>query len=87
MEEAEFKSDPKSSAGRPESGIDEVRTVQAAFSYLNQKQKQVLELAYFEGLSQSEIARKLSEPLGTVKSWMRSGLSRMRETIKAGGAK
>ncbi|HEX4748574.1 MAG TPA: sigma-70 family RNA polymerase sigma factor [Bryobacteraceae bacterium] len=87
MEEAEFKSDPNSAAGRPESGIDEVRTVRAAFSYLNQKQKQVLELAYFEGLSQSEIARKLSEPLGTVKSWMRSGLSRMRETIKAGGAK
>lgn len=88
MEEAEYRPDGNNQAcARPESIIDDVRTVQAAFSYLNQNQKQVLELAYFEGLSQSEIAAKLKEPLGTVKSWMRSGLSRMREAIRNGGAK
>ena len=87
IEEAEYRSDVNRPPGKPESVIDDVRTVQAAFSYLNQNQKQVLELAYFEGLSQSEIATKLCEPLGTVKSWMRSGLLRMREAIQGGGGK
>lgn len=87
IKEAEYQADSQSSSAHPESSLDDIRTVRAAFSYLNQKQKQVLELAYFEGLSQSEIAAKLSEPLGTVKSWMRAGLTRMREAIQAGGAK
>lgn len=87
IEEAEHRPEVKGLSAGPESAIDDVRTVQSAFSYLNQNQKQVLELAYFEGLSQSEIAAKLSEPLGTVKSWMRSGLSRMREAIQHGGVK
>jgi RNA polymerase sigma-70 factor, ECF subfamily len=87
IEEAERRLEKSAPAGEPESAIDDVRTVQSAFSYLNQNQKQVLELAYFEGLSQSEIAAKLQEPLGTVKSWMRSGLLRMREAIRSGGVK
>jgi RNA polymerase sigma-70 factor (ECF subfamily) len=87
IEDAEHRIEKNAPGSRPESAIDDVRTVQSAFSYLNQKQKQVLELAYFEGLSQSEIAAKLSEPLGTVKSWMRSGLLRMREAIQSGGLK
>jgi RNA polymerase sigma-70 factor (ECF subfamily) len=69
------------------SSIDDVRTVQAAFSYLSLEQKQVLELAYFEGLSQSEIAARLSEPLGTVKSWTRSALTRMRAAIRSDDVK
>lgn len=87
IEESDYQLDPKQHSGEHHSAIDDVRTVQAAFSYLSLKQKQVLELAYFEGLSQSEIAAKLSEPLGTVKSWMRSGLTRMREAIRNGGVK
>jgi RNA polymerase sigma-70 factor (ECF subfamily) len=87
MEEADFRLEAKAVGVPADTAIDDVRTVRAAFSYLNQKQKQVLELAYFEGMSQSEIAAKLSEPLGTVKSWMRSGLMRMREAIQSGGAK
>ncbi len=84
LEDAEHRQDYSLPSGQQESAIDDVRTVRAAFSYLNQNQKQVLELAYFEGLSQSEIAAKLSEPLGTVKSWMRSGLLRMRQVIQGG---
>ncbi len=87
IEEAEHKPINSALGARPESAIDDVRTVRAAFSYLNQNQKQALELAYYEGLSQSEIATKLSEPLGTVKSWMRSGLLRMREALNTGGVK
>jgi len=87
MEEAEYRPATDPSRNDPESTIDDLRTVQSAFSYLNQNQKQVLELAYFEGLSQTEIAAKLEEPLGTVKSWMRSGLSRLRDAIGRGGDK
>jgi RNA polymerase sigma-70 factor (ECF subfamily) len=67
----------------PESVIDNARAVREAFADLNDNQRKVLELAYFEGFSQTEIAARLHEPLGTVKSWMRSALSRMRLAIKA----
>ena len=70
----------------PELLIDQARTVQNAFAALNVNQKRVLELAYFEGLSQSEIAQHLHEPLGTVKSWMRSALLNLRSAIKGGNA-
>ena len=71
----------------PETLFDQTRTVQNAFSALNGNQKRVLELAYFEGLSQSEIAAHLHEPLGTVKSWTRSALLNLRSAIKGGDAK
>jgi RNA polymerase sigma-70 factor, ECF subfamily len=70
--------------GEPESTIDSAKAVQEAFAALNANQRKVLELAYFEGFSQSEIASRLQEPLGTVKSWMRSALDRMRLAVKGG---
>ncbi len=68
----------------PESAIDSARAVRLAFSELNSNQRRVLEMAYFEGFSQSEIAAQLKEPLGTVKSWMRSAMGRLRTAVKAG---
>jgi RNA polymerase sigma-70 factor (ECF subfamily) len=41
----------------------------------------VLESAYFDGLSQMEIAARLGAPLGTVKSWTRQALTRLRELL------
>lgn len=70
----------------PESVIDRARTVRTALSSLNANEKQVLELAYFEGCSHSEIATRLGAPLGTVKSWMRAALSRLREAAKRNAA-
>jgi RNA polymerase sigma-70 factor (ECF subfamily) len=71
--------------GRSGSLLDEVQTIREAFSHLNFNQKRVLELAYFEGCSQSEIAARLNEPLGTVKSWIKSALARLRTAISGDG--
>lgn len=56
--------------------------VQQALSQLTDRQRQVLEMAYYEGLSQSEISAQLNVPLGTVKSWSRQGLLQLRKTLK-----
>jgi RNA polymerase sigma-70 factor (ECF subfamily) len=68
----------------PESLLDNAATIRRALSELNEKQRRVMEMAYFEGFSQSEIAAELQEPLGTVKSWMRSGIERLRGAIRPG---
>jgi len=60
---------------------DRGRKLKAAFEHLSQNQRQVIELAYFEGLSQSEMAAKLNQPLGTVKTWTRAALKVLRESI------
>lgn len=61
--------------------VDVSERVRAALGRLQPQQRQVLEIAYFEGLSQSEIAERLQSPLGTVKSWTRQGLMRLRELL------
>jgi len=53
--------------------------VKEALSKLNSNQKQVIELAYFKGFTQSEISRYLDMPLGTVKSTIRKSMSILRE--------
>jgi len=67
--------------------LDNTKAVREAFTSLNPNQRKVLELAYFEGFSQSEIALRLEEPLGTVKSWMRSALTRLRTAMQEGRSK
>jgi len=56
--------------------------VKSALAKLPENHRQVLEMAYFDGLSQSEIAKMLGTPLGTVKSWARNGLIRLRESLQ-----
>jgi RNA polymerase sigma-70 factor (ECF subfamily) len=58
----------------------QVRTLMAQLSAPQQK---AIEMAYFDGLSHSEIAAALQEPLGTVKSWIRNGLLRLKEGLSA----
>jgi len=68
-----------------EKALDEKRRaeqVRALIGSLPAAQKKAIELAYFEGLSHSEIAASLQEPLGTVKSWIRNGLLRLKEGLQ-----
>ena len=58
------------------------RQVQDALGLLSPPQRQAIELAYFEGLSQSEIAERLKEPLGTVKTRVRLGMQKLRECLR-----
>jgi RNA polymerase sigma-70 factor (ECF subfamily) len=59
--------------------------VTKALSQLPDEQKRPLMLAYFDGLTQSEIAARLGAPLGTVKTRMRTGLMNLRELLAGQG--
>jgi RNA polymerase sigma-70 factor (ECF subfamily) len=69
----------------PSSGVDlaERRAqVQQALETLSPPQRRAIELAFFEGLSQSEIAELLQEPLGTIKTRVRLGMQKLREHLR-----
>lgn len=57
--------------------------VRAALTTLKAQQREVLELSYYEGQSQRDIAERLGVPLGTVKSWARRGLLQLRKQLDA----
>lgn len=60
---------------------DHMRRLRGAFDKLTANQREVIELAYFQGLSQSEMAERLKQPLGTVKTWVRTALRQLREEM------
>jgi len=70
----------RESLSRVEAG-EQGRTLRAAVNQLSPQQRKVIELAYFGGLTQIEIAEKLGEPLGTVKARARRGLLKLKELI------
>lgn len=62
--------------------MEQQRVVRQALGELPENQRLVLELAYFGGLSQSQIAERTSQPLGTVKTRMRMGLQNLRGLLE-----
>jgi RNA polymerase sigma-70 factor (ECF subfamily) len=69
----------------PSSGVahaERREQVQLALEALSPPQRHAIELAFFEGLSQSEIAERLQEPLGTIKTRVRLGMQKLRECLR-----
>ena len=75
--------DEKSSLEAVQS-VEQGALVRAAMAKLSKEQKHALELAFFSGLTQIEIAERLNEPLGTVKARIRRGMMRLRELLEPG---
>ena len=64
--------------------LDNQLLVRKAFGSLAVDQRVVIEMAYYEGMSQSEIAEALREPLGTIKTRIRSGLLKLKQALSSG---
>ena len=79
---AESSENVESSAAESETRL----MMNSVLANLPQIQRKVLELAYFDGLTQTEIAERLAEPLGTVKTRMRSGIQRLRQIVSSPGS-
>lgn len=62
-------------------GVERAQMIRAAIEQLSTEQRQAIELAFFSGLTQTEIADRLSEPLGTIKARVRRGMMKLRELI------
>src|SRR5262245_13186531 len=58
-------------------------TMNSALANLPETQRKVLELAYLDGMTQTEIAERLAEPLGTIKARMYAGIRRLREIVSS----
>ena len=77
QEQTEMVSDALSDTIR----VAQRETVRQALAELPEEQRSTLVLAYFDGLTQSEIAAKLNTPLGTIKTRMRSGMIKLRALL------
>ena len=70
--------------GAPQDDLDNQLLVRKAFGSLAVDQRVAIEMAYYEGMSQSEIAEALREPLGTIKTRIRSGLLKLKQALSSG---
>lgn len=74
--------DPAPDPGDQAMMNEQQKAVRQALASIPQNQRQILEMAYYGGLSQSEIALRLQQPLGTVKTRMRSGIQQLRALLE-----
>lgn len=79
----DLESSDRSISGREDLYRSDARKVlQSAIVSLRAEQREVIELAYFEGLTQRQIAERLNRPLGTVKARIRRGVERLRDSFE-----
>lgn len=65
---------------------DNARAIRAALLTLTPRQREVIEFAYFEGLTQTEMADRMGQRLGTVKTWVRAALKNLRDEMERAGS-
>jgi RNA polymerase sigma-70 factor (ECF subfamily) len=84
-EQLEAEQPPPPAPSEPDSFVlaDTRRAVQLALQSLSEQQRVPLEMAYFQGMSHTEIAAALNQPLGTVKDRIRTGMLHLRKQLKA----
>lgn len=82
--EREIAPQPRLGSDRPSDYLDsgeKQQIVRSAVMKLNSEQRQVIEMAYFGGLTQLEISSRLNTPLGTVKARIRRGMLRLKKIV------
>ncbi len=75
--------DPPERGRDPGVSVEDRGTVRGVLAQLPPNQREVIELAYFHGLTHAEIAERLKQPLGTVKTRMRLGMERLRSLMES----
>ncbi len=63
----------------------EAGAISRCMQTLEEKQRQAISVAFFEGLTHAELAAKLGQPLGTVKTWVRRGLVKLKDCLGTAG--
>ena len=80
----EFQAEFRDAGESPEASafaVQQRRRIRTALDQLTPEQKELLELAYYGGLSHSELSDRLGQPLGTVKTRIRLGMTKLRELL------
>jgi RNA polymerase sigma-70 factor, ECF subfamily len=80
--EQEAAANVEGTANKTIYGHEKANLVQLAIVELPVEQRQAIELAYFSGLTQDEISKKLNQPLGTIKARIRRGLLKLRDQLE-----
>lgn len=81
-QDTDYQVDPNASPEESSVVTEQRHLVQTAMATLPSEQRQVIELAYFSGLSHSHIAERLRLPAGTVKTRIRLGMAKLRDSLK-----